>query len=111
MSIGARKVYAMTAIGNDSVNAAIDLIEQQLESDDPAYVRRFESAQRVETAKAVIVAVLLVSGAVLLTVGLGTLSWAAWISGVIALVAAVVVDEGHKRSLRRRANHQPSVSS
>jgi hypothetical protein len=47
------------------------------------------------------VALLLVTGAVLLTVGLATLSWLAWGGGLVALLTSVVVDEHHKHVLRR----------
>jgi membrane protein implicated in regulation of membrane protease activity len=40
-------------------------------------------------------------GAVLLIVGLVTLSWPTWAAGVFVLVISVVADEHHKRGLRR----------
>jgi hypothetical protein len=44
---------------------------------------------------------LLAVGAVLLTVGLATLSWPVWSAGLGALAVSVLVDEHHKHTLRR----------
>lgn len=102
----------MATMYNDQVSGTIYDIEQPLRSEDPAFVRRFHATQRAEMATAITVVVLLASGAVLLAVGLATLSWAAWFGGVGALLASVAVDERHKRVLwrsqgRRRA--RPSL--
>ena len=40
-------------------------------------------------------------GAVLMIVGLATLSWPTWAAGLFVLVTSVVADEHHKRGLRR----------
>jgi hypothetical protein len=49
----------------------------------------------------VTVFVLLAAGAVLLTIGVATVSLVPWLVGLASLVAAVAVDDHHKKSLRR----------
>jgi hypothetical protein len=88
-------------MSDDQVSRTIDEIARALRSEDPALVSRFNASQRAEVATAITVVALLASGAVLLTLGLATLSWAAWFGGVGALLASVAVDERHKRVLRR----------
>jgi hypothetical protein len=91
----------VATISNEQVSRAIDEIEQALESDDPALVRRVQALRRAERATAITVVTLLAGGAVLLTMGLATLSWIAWCAGAIALLAAAAVDERQKRVLQR----------
>jgi Protein of unknown function (DUF3040) len=88
-------------MNDEQVSRAIDEIERALRHDDPAFVQRVRALRRAEIGTVVTVALLLVSGAVLLTVGLATLSWAAWGGGLLALLVSVVVDEHHKHALRR----------
>jgi hypothetical protein len=86
---------------DDQVRRAIDEIEQALRHDDPAFVRRVRAVRRAEVGSVVAVVLLLIAGAVLLTVGLATLSWVAWAAGLVALLGSVLVDEHHKHALRR----------
>lgn len=88
-------------MNDEQISRAIDQIEQALCDDDPAFVRKVRALRRAEIGTVITVALLLVSGAVLLTVGLATLSWMAWGGGLAALLASVVVDEHHKHTLRR----------
>lgn len=76
-------------------------VETGLAQDDPAFMKRFRALHRSEIATVVAVLVLLCSGTVLLTVGLATLSWPIWITGVAAFAASFIIDEHHKRALRR----------
>jgi DUF3040 family protein len=88
-------------MNDDQVSRALDEIERSLCQDDPAFERRLRAVRRAEIGTVFTVALLLVSGAVLLTVGLATLSWMAWGGGLIALLTSVLVDEHHKHALRR----------
>lgn len=88
-------------MNEEQVSRTINEIEQALKREDPAFVRRLHALRRAEIGTVVTVALLLVSGAVLLTVGLATLSWLAWGGGLLALLTSVVVDERHKHTLRR----------
>jgi hypothetical protein len=88
-------------MNDDQVSRALDEIERSLCQDDPAFERRLRAVRRAEIGTVLTVALLLVSGAVLLTVGLATLSWMAWGGGLIALLTSVLVDEHHKHALRR----------
>jgi hypothetical protein len=88
-------------MNDDQVSRALDEIERSLCQDDPAFERRLRAVRRSEIGTVLTVALLLVSGAVLLTVGLATLSWMAWGAGLIALLTSVLVDEHHKHALRR----------
>ena len=88
-------------MNDDQVSRALDEIERSLCQDDPALERRLRAFRRAEIGTVLTVALLLVSGAVLLTVGLATLSWMAWGAGLIALLTSVLVDEHHKHALRR----------
>jgi hypothetical protein len=88
-------------MNDDQVSRALDEIERSLCQDDPAFERRLRAVRRAEIGTVLTVALLLVSGAVLLTVGLATLSWMAWGGGLVALLTSVLVDEHHKHALRR----------
>jgi hypothetical protein len=88
-------------MNDEQVSRAIDEIERTLQQEDPAFVKRLRAVRRGEIGTVVAVVLLLVSGAVLLTVGLATLSWLAWCSGMIALLTSVLVDEHHKHVVRR----------
>ncbi|HYZ97524.1 MAG TPA: DUF3040 domain-containing protein [Acidimicrobiales bacterium] len=88
-------------MNDDQLNLAFRQIEQGLVQDDPAFVQRLRALYRAEIAAVVTVFLLLAGGAVLLTVGLATLSWPIWVAGVSALLASVVVDEHHRRVVER----------
>jgi Protein of unknown function (DUF3040) len=88
-------------MNEDQVTQAIDEIKRTLAHDDPAFVQRVRQLRRRDGVTDLSVFVLLAVGAVLLTVGLATLSWPTVVAGLLALVASVLVDEHHKRSLKR----------
>jgi hypothetical protein len=88
-------------MNDDHVARAIDDIERTLRHDDPAFLQRVRHLQRREAANVLSVFTLLTVGAVLLTVGLATLSWPIWSAGAVALVVSVLVDEHYKHSLGR----------
>ena len=75
--------------------------EQGLAHDDPAFMRRFRAVHRAEIATVITVFLCLASGTVLLTLGLATTSWPAWIGGLVAFAAAFAVDEHHKHTQRQ----------
>lgn len=81
--------------------AAIDEAEQALAHDDPALVKRTRAFYRAEVRTALAVFLLLATGAVLLTVGVSTLSWPAWVAGLVAFLASFAANEHHKHVLRR----------
>jgi hypothetical protein len=60
---------------------AISDMEHGLAHEDSDFVRRLQRRERARVANATIVVVLLVVSAVLLTVGLATGSWLAWVAG------------------------------
>lgn len=88
-------------MNDDQVSREVEEIERGLVHDDPAFVQRLSAMRRADTVATVTVFLLLTSSAVLLAVGLGTLSWPAWAGGWLALVMSFVVDELHKRARRR----------
>jgi hypothetical protein len=88
-------------VNDDQVTRSIDEIEGALRQDDPAFLQRVDHLQRQELATFLSVLALLAAGAVLLTVGLATLSWPVWGAGLGTLVASVLVDEYHKHVVRR----------
>ena len=88
-------------MNDDQVSREVEEIERGLVLDDPAFVQRLSALRRADTVATIIVFLLLTSSAVLLAVGLGTLSWPAWAAGWLALVMSFVVDELHKRARRR----------
>jgi Protein of unknown function (DUF3040) len=82
------------------VRDALEGVEQCLAHDDPAFVRRFHHRCRAEMASAIGVFLLLAVGAVLMTVGFATLSWPAWVAGVLAFLASFGVNAHHDRIIR-----------
>ena len=88
-------------MNDDKITQTVDEIERELAHDDPAFVRRVGRLQRRDDTIVLSVFALLATGAVLLIAGLATGSWPAWAGGLFALVTSVLVDEHHKRSLRR----------
>ena len=85
----------------DQVSRAIEDIEHGLRREDPALVQRLRHLQRQDDAAVLSVFVLLTAGAVLLSLGLATLSWPIWAAGLAALAVSVLVDEQRKRILGR----------
>jgi Protein of unknown function (DUF3040) len=86
---------------DDRFTEAIDDIERGLRHQDPDFVQRIRHLQRRNDLTALSVFVLMAVGAVLLIVGLATLSWPTWAAGLFVLVTSVVADEHHKRGLGR----------
>ncbi|MGH9243889.1 MAG: DUF3040 domain-containing protein [Acidimicrobiales bacterium] len=84
---------------DDAVRHALEEMERGLEADDPAYLHRLRCLERHEALIAAAMFALLAAGAVLLTVGLATFTVAAWVGGLVALAAAVLVDRRHHRNL------------
>jgi hypothetical protein len=77
------------------VRDAIDDVERGLDRDDPDFVHRMRRLRRAELTNTLAVFMLLAVGAVLLTVGLATLSWPAWVAGGLAFLASFAVDHLH----------------
>jgi uncharacterized membrane protein YesL len=80
---------------------AIAEVERGLAHDDSEFVRRFRSRYRAEIVTALSVFLLLAAGAVLLTIGLATVSWPAWIAGILAFLGSFAVNALHDRSVQR----------
>ena len=87
-------------MNDEQVNQALAEIEAALLTEDPAFARRVQTARRRETINVVAVFTLLAAGAVLLTVGFATNAFVPWSIGVVALIAAVFIDDHHRRALR-----------
>jgi hypothetical protein len=79
------------------VRDAIDEIDDDLDREDPDFVQRMHRLERAEIVNALAVFLLLAVGAVLMTVGLATLSWPAWAAGGLAFVVSFAVDHHHRR--------------
>jgi hypothetical protein len=86
---------------DEQVSRAVAEMEQALQAEDPGFVRRVDAVRRADNASCVAVFLLLAAGAVLLTVGVATVALVPWTLGLASLVAAVVVDDHHKKALRR----------
>jgi Protein of unknown function (DUF3040) len=86
---------------DDRFTDAIDDIERRLRHEDPDFVQRFRHLQRRDDMTALSIFALMAVGAVLMIVGLATLSWPTWAAGLLVLVTSVVADEHRKRGLRR----------
>ena len=56
---------------------------------------------RTDYATYLTVFALIATGARLFTVGLATLSWAAWSAGLLTMLAATLLDAHHRRALQR----------
>ena len=87
-------------MNDEQVNQAIEGIERALLAEDPAFAHRVNGARRREAIHVVVVFVLLAAGAVLLTVGFATNEFVPWSIGVAALLAAVLIDDHHRRAVR-----------
>jgi hypothetical protein len=86
---------------DEQVNAAVADMERALQAEDPGFVRRVHAVRRSDNATCVAVFLLLAAGAVLLTLGVATVSLVPWALGLASHVTAVVVDDHHKKALRR----------
>jgi protein-S-isoprenylcysteine O-methyltransferase Ste14 len=86
-------------MNDDQVNEALGEIERALLAEDPAFAHRVNGTRRREAIHVVVVFVLLASGAVLLTVGFATNAFVPWSLGVAALLAAVLIDDHHRRAV------------
>lgn len=78
-------------MNDEHVDRWLTEIERRLRIDDPAFVARVERGRRGETTRAVLV-IALMSSAVLLTVGLATVSPIPYCAGVAAFLAALLVE-------------------
>jgi hypothetical protein len=87
-------------MNDEQVGRQIDDIERALRAEDPAFVHRVRNVQRKDAVNVLVVSVLLAVGAVLLTAGLATRALIPWLAGLVALIAAVLTDDHHKRTLR-----------
>lgn len=76
----------------NDVDREFEAIRVRLACDDPHFVRRVRRMRRRETVHTIVVFALLAVGAVMLTVGLATISFVVWSLGIAALVGAVAVD-------------------
>ncbi|HEY3142106.1 MAG TPA: DUF3040 domain-containing protein [Acidimicrobiales bacterium] len=88
-------------MNDDQVRRTIEELEGSLACDDPALLKRFRALRRADIVNVLSVFALIAAGTVLLTVGLATRSWPLWTVGVAAFLTSFVVDEHHKRTLRR----------
>lgn len=88
-------------MNNDQRILEIDDIERALLGEDPTLPKRMRALERADTLNVFVVFSLLATGAVLLAVGLATLSFGVWTAGVAALIMSALVDQGHKRTLLR----------
>jgi hypothetical protein len=86
-------------MNDDQVNEALGEIERALIAEDPAFATRVRTTCRREAVHVVVVFVLLAAGAVLLTVGFATAEFLPWSLGVAALLAAVLIDDHHRRAV------------
>jgi hypothetical protein len=81
------------------IHDAIDEVEQGLEHDDPDLVQRMHRLEHADLADALTVTMLVAVGAVLITVGLATLSWPTWLAGGLSFLASWAVDRHHHHTL------------
>jgi hypothetical protein len=88
-------------VNDEHVEAEVAEIERALRVEDPHFVRRINATCRADSCVVVTVFLLLAAGAVLLTIGVATVSLVPWLLGLASLVAAVGVDDHHKKALRR----------
>ena len=86
-------------MNDDQVNEALGEIERALLAEDPAFAHRVNGTRRREAIHVLVVFVLLAAGAVLLTVGFATNAFVPWSLGVAALLAAVLIDDHHRRAV------------
>jgi hypothetical protein len=79
----------------------IDEIERVLLRDDPALARRLRKLDQTDMRHDAVVFSLLAASALLLAVGVATLSPAAWLAGACAYFSSFAVDIGHERKLQQ----------
>lgn len=82
------------------IQDAIDEVAQGLEHEDPDLVQRMHRLEHADLANALTVITLVAAGAVLITVGLATLSWPTWLAGGLAFLASWAVDRHYHHTLR-----------
>ena len=78
----------------------IDEIERSLRRDDPSFARRLRKLDQPDKRHDTVVFSLLAASAVLLAVGVATLSPSAWLAGACAYFSSFVVDTRHERRLQ-----------
>ena len=78
-------------MNNDQRILEIDDIERALLGEDPTLPKRMRALERTDTLNVFVVFSLLATGAVLLAVGLATLSFGVWTTGVAALIMSALV--------------------
>lgn len=78
----------------------IDEVEAALRRDDPALSKRLRALESGSSLAVGAVFALLAIGAVLVTIGLATLSLAVWSTGVAAFAASFLVDRFRQRRHR-----------
>jgi hypothetical protein len=90
-------------MNNDQLNPLIDEIdeiERVLLRDDPTFARRLRKLDQPDKRHDTVVFSLLAVSAVLLGVGVATLSPSAWLAGACAYISSSVVDTRHERRLQ-----------
>ena|SRR5437588_7750278 len=94
------------------VGRTIEDLEQGLSEDDPELAKRLRAMFRTDYATYLTVFALIATGAMLFTVGLATLSWAAWSAGLLTMLAATLLDAHHTPCAPTNAlRHSATVSS
>lgn len=86
-------------MNDEQISRVIEEMEHSLAVEDPAFVHRIHTVRRNDNICCAAVFLLLGIGAVLFTVGLATAALLPWSGGAVAFIAAVLVDDCHKRSL------------
>lgn len=84
---------------NELLELEIDEIERTLLRDDPAFAKRLRALDEADNRHDTTVFSLLAASAVLLAVGLATLTPAAWLAGAGAFITSSVLDARHERKL------------
>ena len=96
-----RRIDRPSATNDDPLRRQIDEIERALWREDPTFLLQVRRLQRVDTAYVLTVFALLAAGSVLVTIGAATSSLAAGCVGVIAMVAACLIDRRRQHALSR----------
>jgi hypothetical protein len=89
----------------------IDEIERTLLRNDPSFARRLRKLDQAHKRHDTVVFSLLAASALLLAVGVATLSLAAWIAGVCAYFSSYAVDTRHERKLQQLAHVETTKSA
>jgi hypothetical protein len=101
-------------IEDDPLRRQINDIERVLWHDDPTLMLRIRRLQRLDTASVLTVFALMAIGSVLVTVGAATSTITVGGSGLIAMVAACLINRRHQRTLRQppqEAAESPNASA